>query len=237
VSTVLPSTPATDQPGIRHSLTLKSGAAIDRASLHENLSMQTPRKSLSDILGGDNAARLQVSWDEAEVAADLKPLPSGEYTARVLSGELFNARSGTPGYKLTMEVTEGEHAGRKLWHDVWLTPPAMPMTKRDLGKLGITDFDQLDSPLPAGMLVRVKVALRRDEDGTEFNRVKTFDFIGVEKGDAFEPEPNDTSEADTSFDVAEIEAGVAASGEPTGTTPDMTRSANGTSSRKEDKQP
>src|SRR5262249_50565629 len=170
--------------------------------------MQTPKKPLSDILGGDNAARLQISWNEAEAAADLKPLPPGEYTALILSGELFNARSGTPGYKLTMEVTEGEYAGRKLWHDAWLTAAAMPMTKRDLGKLGITDFDQLDSPLPAGMLVRVKVALRRDEDGTEFNRVKKFDFVGVEKGDAFEPDAKDAGEPDTSFDVAEIEAGV-----------------------------
>src|SRR5947208_2036222 len=125
--------------------------------------MLIPRKRLTDILGGDKASSLQKAWAEAETAADLQPLPPGEYTAVVLSGELFNARSGTLGYKLVLEVVEGEHAGRKLWDDLWLTAAAMPMTKRDLGKIGVTDVEQLDSPLPAGMLVKVKVARRSKE--------------------------------------------------------------------------
>jgi hypothetical protein len=32
---------------------------------------------------------------------DFVPLPAGEYICRVLSGELFNAKKGTPGYKHT----------------------------------------------------------------------------------------------------------------------------------------
>jgi hypothetical protein len=65
------------------------------------------------------------------------------------------------------------------------------------------------------MLVRVKVALRRNEDRTEFNQVKTFDFIGIEKGDAFAPDAKDVSYADLTFDVAEIEGRTAATGEKT----------------------
>jgi hypothetical protein len=79
---------------------------------------------------------------------------------------------GTPGYKIEFKVIEGEHIGRHFWHDVWLTPAALPQAKRDLGKIGATDLAQLEQPLPRFIRVKAKVVLRRDDDGAEYNRVR-----------------------------------------------------------------
>lgn len=146
-----------------------------------------PRPRLTDILNG-GADSLRNQWEKTEVAGDFAPLPRGAYTARVLSGELFNAKSGTPGYKLVFRVLEGEHTGRQFWHDLWLTPAALPMSKRDLGKLGVTSIEQLEQPLPAGIRCTVRLALRRNDDGTEYNRVRAFDVIGIDADPTADPD-------------------------------------------------
>ena len=180
------------------------------------------RKSLSDILREGDRQSLSRAWGETKAAEDFAPLPSGEYVARIIGGELFTSKTkGTAGYKLAFRVLEGDHQGRQFWHDVWLTPAALPMAKRDLAKLGVTALEQLESPLPPGIRCRVKLALRRDDDGSEYNRVKTFTVEGIDppeqdafapvenppqpgSGDAAEPPPNVL--ADTSFDPANLNA-------------------------------
>src|SRR6516164_2954902 len=111
------------------------------------------RKKLSDILPRSDRERIAGVWDSTKPADDLKPIPAGEYRCRIIDGALFNAKSGTAGYKLTLEVLGGDHAGRRLWHDIWLTEAAMSLAKRDLGKLGVTSFEQLDRPLPVGIII------------------------------------------------------------------------------------
>ncbi len=146
------------------------------------------RKRLSDILHQD-AERKRISqlWKETAAAEERGPLPPGEYTFRILSGELFASKRGTPGYKLALQVTVGEHEGGRAWHDLWLTEAAIAMSKRDLAKIGVTDLAQLEKPLPAGILIKGKLALRRDDDGNESNRLVRFEVIGVEPGDPFAP--------------------------------------------------
>jgi len=143
------------------------------------------RKSLSDILsggGGDNIANL---WNSTEAADEFAPLPGGKYLCHLVDGELTNsAKKGTPGYKMTFKVIDGEHTGRKLWHDIWLTPAAMSMAKRDLARLGITSPQQLEKPVPRWLRCSVSVVLRRDDDGTERNAVKTFEVIGKDEPEA-----------------------------------------------------
>src|SRR5262245_8114286 len=137
------------------------------------------RKKLADILQL-NSDREQLShlWRATAAAEERGPLPPGEYAFRVQTGELFTSKRGTPGYKLTLEVTEGEHEGRRAWVDFWLTAAALPMTKRDLAKIGVTDLEQLERPLPPGILIRGKLALRRDDDGNESNRLVRFECAG-----------------------------------------------------------
>lgn len=138
------------------------------------------RKSLADILVNSERDRLERTWRTVKAAGDLTPIPSGEYRARVVNGELFTAKSGTPGFKLTFEVLDGEHAGRRVWHDVWLSDAALAMAKRDLSKLGIEEFSQLERPLPDGIIVAVSVRLRKNDDGGEYNRVARFEVVAIE---------------------------------------------------------
>ena len=148
------------------------------------------RKSLSDILREGDPQSLSRAWGETQAAEDFAPLPTGEYVARIVGGELFTSKTkGTAGYKLAFRVREGDHQGRQFWHDVWLTPAALPMAKRDLAKLGVTALEQLERPLPPGIRCKVKLALRKDDDGTEQNRVKRFEVIGIDEPeeDAFAP--------------------------------------------------
>jgi hypothetical protein len=160
------------------------------------------RRKLTDILAGTNEREnLQRAWQTTEAAAEFAPLPSGEYTFRILAGELRTAKTGTPGYKLTLEVTEGEFAGRRTWHDFWLTEAALPMTKRDLAKIGVTTLEQLEQPLPAGILIKGKLALRKDDGGNESNSLIRFECIGIEKQDAFAP-TDDAPAAQTDLDLA-----------------------------------
>jgi hypothetical protein len=104
-------------------------------------------------------------------------LPRGDYRCRVTDGELVTSKSGTPGYVVTFTVADGEHKGRKLWHTAWLTPAALPMSKRDLLKLGVTSLDVLERPLPAGIVCDVRVVVRTDDDGVERNRVVSFSVV------------------------------------------------------------
>lgn len=141
---------------------------------------------LSDILrdnGGDGDVRSL--WNSTDAAGEMGPLPPGEYLAHIIGGDLETSRkNATPGYKLTFKVIEGEHAGRQFWHDCWLTAAALPQTKRDLLKIGVTSLEMLEKPLPRGIRCRCKLALRRDDDGNERNRLRSFDVIGIDTPDA-----------------------------------------------------
>lgn len=156
--------------------------------------------SLLDIIsnGGNGDDDLKNLWDNSQAADDFKTLPAGNYVCHAVEGVLDKSRSGTPGFKITFKVLEpSEHAGRLLWADCWLTAAAMPQTKRDLGKLGIQSLEQLQRPLPRFIRCRVKVALRADDDGTERNRVKSFEAIGFDKELPDPFAPSEQSEAIT----------------------------------------
>lgn len=159
---------------------------------------------LSDILSnggeGDDLKRL---WQETEAAGELTPLPAGEYVAHVVGGTLEASRSNaTPGYRMTFRVCEGPFKGRQFWHDCWLTPAALPQSKRDLGKLGVSSLEQLEQPLPRGIRCKVKLALRKDDDGNERNRVRSFEVVGIDEPerDAFAPGVETTEKTVGDFD-------------------------------------
>jgi Protein of unknown function (DUF669) len=160
------------------------------------------RKRLADILLNSEREKLERQWNSTKAADDLKLLPTGEYRCSIASGELFTAKTGTPGYKLKLVVLDGEHAERLIWHDLWLSDLALPMAKRDLGKLGITSLEQLERPLPDGIVVAAKVALRKNDDGTEYNRVNRLDVVGIEPPEPEPFAPSEHSNGDETTDAA-----------------------------------
>ena len=161
---------------------------------------------LTDILNGCSGG-FNDTWNSTPAAADYGPVPRGEYVCTVTKGDLEASRTRrTPGYKVEFTVVEGQFQGRKFWLDLWLTPAALPQSKRDLGKLGITTPEQMEQPLPRGIRCNVQVVARRDDDGVERNHVRSFEVIGIDspEADPFAPlTPGDEpdSAANTSSDV------------------------------------
>ena len=160
---------------------------------------------LSDILNGSSGG-FNDAWNSTEAAGDFGAVPRGECVCHVTKGELESSRTNrTPGYKVEFVILDGEYKGQRLWLDCWLTGPALPMSKRDLGKLGIVSPEMMERPLPRGIRCKVTAVLRKDDDGIERNRVRSFEVVGIDKpeADPFAPPPGDASEpsgdADTTF--------------------------------------
>jgi hypothetical protein len=148
--------------------------------------------NLNDILAaGSGGGNIRDLWDATDAAGEMGPLPPGEYIAHIIAGELETSRTNaTPGYKLTFSVIEPSgFAGRRFWLDCWLTLAALPQTKRDLTKLGIKSLEQLERPFPRGIRCKCKLTLRKDDNGEERNRVKSFEVIGIDppEVDTFAP--------------------------------------------------
>lgn len=134
--------------------------------------------TFSSIFNNITGESLEQLWNSTEAAGDYSPLPAGKYLCVAAGGELGKARTGTPYYRVLFEVAEGPHAGRRVAHDVYLSPKAIALAKRDLSRLGINSVAGLERPLPRALLCEVRIALRKDDDGTEFNRVRGFEVRG-----------------------------------------------------------
>jgi hypothetical protein len=157
--------------------------------------MSQPRRKLSDILNGGNSSFTN-AWNSTVAAGDNAPLPRGEYVCHAINGELTSSKTKhTPGYKITFRVLEGEHAGRLVWHDLWLTTAALPRAKRALAELGITTPEQMEMPLPPGIRCKVVVVLKKDDDGIEVNEVRRFTVLGVDEAPANPYAPTDKPDA------------------------------------------
>jgi hypothetical protein len=148
---------------------------------------------LTDILaaGGFGGDDFDKNWNSTIAAGEFDPLPPGDYLCHAERGELRTAKTGTPGYSVAFKVIEGSHTGRLCWHDLFLTPAALPMAKRDLLKLGIDSPRRLERPLPVGIRCKVRVALRKDDNGNETNRVVRFEVIGIDEPTANPFAPGD----------------------------------------------
>lgn len=126
-------------------------------------------------------------FDATEAAPEFAPLPPGVYSARVLRGEYCSTKAGSEAYKIRFVVTDGENAGKTVIRTWTFGPKALPYTKRDLAKFGLTTSTALLSPFPpAGReyFVRLVVALQRGDDGDERNDVKRIDHVRVDESPA-----------------------------------------------------
>lgn len=113
---------------------------------------------------------------EATPAPDFyEPIKPGKYEARVVSAEscMVGAKE-TLAIKVCFLILQGEYAGHHAWMTVWLTDRALPIAKRALVKLGITDADDLNSPELKTYQCEIRVVV--NDDG--YNDVKSFKVIG-----------------------------------------------------------
>jgi len=146
---------------------------------------------LTDILRGNS--QFFDHWEDVKPANELAPVPAGTYSCVIDRGELTASRvKQTPCFKLTFRIMDGPFAGQLLWYEIWLTLPARSIARRDLDKIGLTDpQNQLEKPIPPGICCTVKVVKRTDDEGHEFNNVKSFVVTGITppKIDPFAPLP------------------------------------------------
>ena len=159
------------------------------------------RPRLRDIVRG-NAADFNKTWNETKASSGFDPLPPGVYRCLIADGRLFASKTKeTPGFKITFEVIVGPFTGRKVWHDVWLSSKALSMAKGELAKLGITSPDQLEQPLPPGLIADVQVIQRTDDDndnGIVFNRVRSFKVVDLSGVPADDYRPADLLDVERS---------------------------------------
>lgn len=148
------------------------------------------------------AQSLQRLWDSAP--AENEPLPSGTYRMAAIKGEPFTSKQGTPGYKVTWAVCDGEHESRRVWMDCWLTANSIPRSKRLLAPLGLNGAS-LSKPLSAGITADVTIAQRQSDEGREFNEVKAVTNILVEV-DPFSPDVvEETAIEETAIETTAVE--------------------------------
>lgn len=138
-------------------------------------------------------AYLGMSFDANTVEpADFSALPAGDYTAMITASEWKTAKSGDQYLALTLQVVEGHHNGRFLWHNLNImssSAKAQDIAQRELsaicratGKMQISDSAELhDCP------VIIKVAyLAAQDDGKggqwpEKNQIKKWESLSGAK--------------------------------------------------------
>ncbi len=79
-------------------------------------------------------------------------------------------------------MTNGEHTGRSIVRTWTFGEKALKYTKRDLSPFGLTTSAALLAPFPPvgkDFLVRLVVALHREDDGIERNDIKRIDVLRV----------------------------------------------------------
>jgi hypothetical protein len=153
--------------------------------------------SLNEILDDDDS--IIKLWNDAEPAAEREVLPAGTYQALIISGEIARSRgNSTPSFKVTISVVNpAKYAGRKLYHDYWLTPNAIEISKRELKKIGITEAEQLKQPFPGGVLAEAVVVRRTSDKGAVFNKVVS--LVTLDNGDPSALAPDDDKKKPDTF--------------------------------------
>lgn len=147
-----------------------------------------PRRSLFDAIANTPQPSRPAAddplaqFDTVEAADEPTPLPRDTYEGVATAGKLVQSSRGTDGYRLEFRVTQGEYAGRKLWHTYWLSEKALPFTKRDLKKFGLDSLQKLKSPFPADRYVcRLAVVVKCEDDGRERNEVTSITVLRTQE--------------------------------------------------------
>lgn len=128
-----------------------------------------------------------VDMDNVEDVS-FEALPRGTYDVVIDECEFTYSQSkGNPMWSLTLEVTDGEYAGRKLFSHLVFSGPGLAFTKRQLGRIApeLKRFDPKDPDTIASILgknIRAKVTIRKYE-GEDRNNVR--DLYAGEAAESF----------------------------------------------------
>jgi hypothetical protein len=114
------------------------------------------------------------AFQETEAQAT-GPVPAGTYNVVAVEGKFARShRKGTPSYKLKLEIADGDHKGRLLWLDYYLTPAARAASKGALAAFGVINPSK---PLANRYACVARVRVRQDDDGLERNEITQLKVI------------------------------------------------------------
>lgn len=135
-----------------------------------------------------------IPWDELMDAAgdsDLAPIPQGDYDMKIVAAEATKSSTDKPMWKVTMEVENGPHAGKKAWTQQTLTQDnsnALQIFFRQMAAAGLTQEFFKTKPNPTqiaealkGRRVRAKLIIE-EYQGVPRNKVKAWNPPSMSAG-------------------------------------------------------
>lgn len=95
-------------------------------------------------------------------------IPENEYAVKIITAELGEAKTGTPYARLHLEVAEGEHMGRRVSKDLYLSENAWERSVKCLRELGFTGDDITAVSKLAGVrcTAKITVVAQTNKDNT-----------------------------------------------------------------------
>jgi Protein of unknown function (DUF669) len=142
-----------------------------------------------------------IPWDDLMDAAegsDYAPIPQSDYDVKIVDTEATKSSTDKPMWKITAEVLNGPHAGRKLFTQQTLTmdsPDALNMFFRQMAAAGLTgEFfktkpsNERIAEALLGRQFRAKVTIR-EWQGVPRNNIKQWNPIGAGGGAPGGPPP------------------------------------------------
>lgn len=132
--------------------------------------------SLQDILRNQSKPVQDAlsAFDDAKAAPDIARVPAGEYECVVAAIKMTESRNGIPVCRLVLRITTGNCEGQFVFSDNYLSPDAMPYTKRRLSAIGFSTAKQLTAPLQNEVYVIVRVVQHMGDDGTAYTKVTDY---------------------------------------------------------------
>jgi hypothetical protein len=142
-----------------------------------------------------------IPWDDLMDAAegsDFAPIPQSDYDVKIIETEATKSSTDKPMWKITTEVMNGPHAGRKVWTQQTLTmdnPDALNVFFRQMAAAGLTgEFfktkptNQQIADALMGRQFRAKVTIR-EWQGVPRNNIKQWNPLGAGGGAPGGPPP------------------------------------------------
>lgn len=144
-------------------------------------------KKAVDFTEGES---LVVDFDSVEEATGFEVLPRGMYPCQIVECEFTYAQSsGNPMWTCTLELIDGDFAGRKLFTHMVFAGAGLSYTKRMLTRIAPDLIENAIDPSDAdiyqqliGRECQAKVSIRKYQD-EDRNNVQ--DLFAAKEGDSF----------------------------------------------------
>lgn len=123
-------------------------------------------------------AQITLDYNLEDVSNEFEPLPSGQYLAKLATGDDFllgESQSGKPMIKVAWTVTEGEYEGRKIFDNVVISVGWK--VKQYCEAAGIESGAALDTEDFIGLEALVQVT-QQEYQGSIRNQVKNIQAAG-----------------------------------------------------------